>query len=97
MVDEKTPADWAIERAAELTNACSIGSYYDARAIREMDTGKALARYIEQHEEAPVDPIADCLREAFGAAAPEFVSAFKAAMAKRDLSVICTTKSGGAA
>ncbi len=36
----------------------------------------------------PVDPIRDALRETFGAAAPEFVAAFKAAIAKRGLVIV---------
>lgn len=87
------PPDWAIDRALRLTSgehgAAEEG--YDAAAVKANQVGFpttfAFARYIAEHEEPPVDPLQECLRETFGAAAPEFVAAFKEALEKRRLQV----------
>ena len=58
---EQLPPDWAIERALVLCGS----SYEDAaecRAYASMGntvskTFMSFARYIEEHEEAPVDPL----------------------------------------
>lgn len=38
------------------------------------------------------DPIKECLTETYGAAAPEFVAAFHAALEKRGLSIVANTQ-----
>lgn len=77
------PPDWAIERAQVLINAaCIPGEHYSFGAER------ALAQYVAAHEEPPVDPLLECLRETFGGCAPEFFSAFKAALDWRGLEVV---------
>ncbi|WP_159975804.1 MULTISPECIES: hypothetical protein [unclassified Novosphingobium] len=47
-----------------------------------------LADHIRDAHPHGVDPVQECLREAYGAAAPEFVSAFKAALRKRDMTIL---------
>lgn len=52
---------WALERAARLTNNMD-GSHYSADAVRAQcirgySLGEAFARYIAEHEEPPVDPL----------------------------------------
>lgn len=50
---------WAFERAAKLVNA-EPGrgrGRYDAAGMAVYDAGRALARYISEHEEPPVDPL----------------------------------------
>lgn len=73
MAEQDIP-EWAFARANDLTDSESAH--------------RALARYIASRELPPVDPVQECLREAYGAAAPEFVHAFKAALAKRDLKIV---------
>lgn len=51
--------EWAIERAAQVTNEM-LGNdpfnHYDADAIRGLDTGLALARYIAEKEGVIAEP-----------------------------------------
>lgn len=76
--------EWAADRASRL---------FCAEREERPDAGSttvwqdAFARYIAEHEEPPVDPLKECLAETYGAAAPEFVSAFKHALAKRGLEI----------
>jgi hypothetical protein len=58
-MDKDMPADWAIERAIELVNV--DGSTYTHESLTQnhivgWSLGKAFARYIEAHEQPPVDP-----------------------------------------
>lgn len=58
-MDKDMPADWAIERAIELVNV--DGSTYTHESLTQKhivgwSLGKAFARYIEAHEQPPVDP-----------------------------------------
>lgn len=60
MVEAQMPevADWAIHRALKI--ACSWQSLGDVKRNHEMQWAKmiiAFARYIEAHEEPPVDPL----------------------------------------
>lgn len=85
------PPDWAIARACDLLNAekGSIGAgQWTPDEWFLYPPMRVISRLIAEHKEAPVDPIAECLREAFGAAAPEFVDAFKIALRKRDMAII---------
>lgn len=54
-VNGKTPAEWAIERAGKL---------FDEGYDEHLTSTQSFARYIEQHEEAPVDPDLEIAREA---------------------------------
>lgn len=48
--------EWARERAAELANACcDINGYYHSQR-RPSASFHALANYIAEHEQPPVDP-----------------------------------------
>ncbi len=93
-MSEQTIPEWAIERALDAVNAesrdSSLGSQYRQYGYADMVSPpvRTLARYIAEHEEPPVDPLQECLRETYGAAAPEFVSAFKASLEKRGLKVV---------
>ena len=57
-MDKDMPADWAIERACRLADCRSIKE--DIVRKHETHWGEgaviALARYIEAHEQPPVDP-----------------------------------------
>lgn len=63
--------EWAFERAAKLTNAVTrcepsdtaIYGQYAVSYIRVLDTGRAFARYIAEHEKEPVDPLLEEARE----------------------------------
>lgn len=67
---DKMPEEWAVKAACERLNA-----EYSARGLMEVWGGKhhhkyhpatlAFARYIEQHEEPPVDPLEEALRAEF--------------------------------
>lgn len=48
---------WALERAAELANKEMGEDYLSPTSIAGTYVGTALARYIAQHEEPPVDPL----------------------------------------
>jgi hypothetical protein len=72
---------------------------YDVILVSTKDEGPALRSAVKtggllvaKAEPEPVDLIRDCLLEAYGAAAPEFVSAFKAALRRRDMVIIHTGK-----
>lgn len=86
-VEDVLPPDWAIERAREL-----IGMQFvdDLDRIKdcpnEHPSSLAFARYIAQHEDPPIDPLVEALRETYGGA-PEFVDAFRKALANRGLEI----------
>ena len=48
---------WALERATELVNKEKGDAYFTATYVAISYTGQALARYIAQHEEKPIDPL----------------------------------------
>lgn len=75
VVGEGNHPEWAMDRVNEYDD----GSHTGLR--------RAFARYIAAHEDPPVDPVKEALAEAYGSAAPEFVAAFKAAIAKRGLQI----------
>ena len=79
--------DWAIEKALKLMEYGGTPVVKVKAEPYEHYEVIAFATYIAQHEEAPVDPLQECLAEAYGGAAPEFVSAFRAALEKRGLEV----------
>ena len=54
---------WALERAAELANKEMGEDYLSPTSIAGTYVGTALARYIAQHEEPPVDPVLKDARE----------------------------------
>ncbi len=67
-MDKDMPADWAIERACELVNAAGGGTLSVKIAKGAIGLGhnlalNALARYIEAHEQPPVDPDLETARE----------------------------------
>ena len=84
---------WALERACELRVKEPADTPITAERLAELArrspqgyaTVKAFARYIAAHEEPPADPALEAtkraLRDAYGGAAPEFVSAFLTALA----------------
>jgi hypothetical protein len=56
-MDKDMPADWALERAfLEVYGKGEESKEYMVEHMRGMATGKARARYIEAHEQSPVDP-----------------------------------------
>ena len=62
-MDKDMPADWALERACALGNAAGSGTerwpISVIPAIKKLDVHPgmlAFARYIEAHEQPPVDP-----------------------------------------
>ena len=62
-MDKDMPADWALERAMELANA-NGANWTGARCHDHGDrTLYTLARYIEAHEQLPVDPDLETARE----------------------------------
>ena len=76
-MDKDMPADWAIERAIELVNV--DGSTYTHESLTQKhivgwSLGKAFARYIEAHEQPPVDPDLETAREIAAAFASYFSS-----------------------
>ncbi len=76
-MDKDMPADWAIERAIELVNV--DGSTYTHESLTQKhfvswSLGKAFARYIEAHEQPPVDPDLVTAREIAAAFASYFSS-----------------------
>ena len=90
-MDKDMPADWAIERACELANAMgaawNMKDAKDAYGIRRSgDTVSAFARYIEAHEQPPVDPDREALIDVLlclGIGPDEYtIPQFKAALAK---------------
>lgn len=84
-MDKDMPADWAIERACELANAMgaawNMKDSKDAYGIRRSgDTVSAFARYIEAHEQPPVDPDLVTAREICAKVAKELAHRGAAAM-----------------
>ena len=65
MMDKDMPADWAIDKACQLCDCMSC----KRDVIRKHETHWAegavmqLARYIEAHEQPPVDPDLETARE----------------------------------
>ena len=65
MMDKDMPADWAIDKACQLCDCMSC----KRDVIRKHETHWAegavmqLARYIEAHEQLPVDPDLETARE----------------------------------
>lgn len=71
MVEQDMPADWAIERALTLLGLSQSEKTYVKQFAMVDPSTLGFARYIEAHEEAPVDPIraeADKLYEAWAVA-----------------------------
>ena len=68
MSGENMPAEWALERANELILA-DIPRGGGVHMAKCAET--AFARYIEQHEEPPVDPIVEEAREIVKAFYPD--------------------------
>lgn len=62
---DKLPADWAIDKAVELLREAGIPIIL--RAVKSNPDSYrstiAFARYIEEHEEPPVDPVLLAARE----------------------------------
>lgn len=60
MTDNHTPPNWTLVRAAQLIDAERSGMTpfppQNPDGVALNPAGRALARYIEQHEEEPVDP-----------------------------------------
>jgi hypothetical protein len=54
---QREPADWAIERACALFNEARHTGPWDSRLNRGNPVVVTFARYIEAHEEPPVDPL----------------------------------------
>ncbi len=88
------PPDWAIERVCRLVKGRStLAGRWTAEEVRaEHQFGWAqaviiAAEIIAKHEQPPVDPLLECLRETFGGCAPEFFAAFKEGLVKRGLQV----------
>ena len=79
-MDKDMPADWALERAVELANA--NGANWTAENTKQHHFGgmvgpvtmQAFARYIEAHEQPPVDPDLVTAREICAAFASYFSS-----------------------
>jgi hypothetical protein len=82
---------WAKDRACELANETLGRDYWGGGEDRNRGMGIsgnvviAFARYIAAHEEPPKDPALEAtkraLRDAYGGASPEFVSAFLTSLA----------------
>ena len=84
-MDKDMPADWAIERACELVNAAGGGTLSVKIAKGAIGLGhnlalNALARYIEAHEQPPVDPDLETAREICAKVAKELAHRGAAAM-----------------
>lgn len=82
-MDKDMPADWAIERAIELVNV--DGSTYTHESLTQKHIAgwslcKAFARYIEAHEQPPVDPDLVTAREICAKVAKELAQRGVAAM-----------------
>ncbi|KQM18405.1 hypothetical protein [Novosphingobium sp. Leaf2] len=86
-MSEQMPPDWAIERACTASGHSKHHRDSAKAQPKQNPTIIAFAHYIAQHEDAPVDPLQECLRETYGAAAPESVSAFRAALGKHGLEI----------
>lgn len=85
-MDKDIPADWAIERACELANANgAMWTVENAKKVKfDATTGpttmQAFARYIEAHEQPPVDPDLVTAREICAKVAKELAQRGVAAM-----------------
>ena len=80
-MDKDMPADWALERAfLEVYGKGEESKEYMVEHMRGMATGKALARYIEAHEQLPVDPDLVTAREICAKVAKELAQRGVAAM-----------------
>lgn len=78
---------WAAEEAYKrLAKACDAA--HKLRFARDGIAVHELGRMIAKHELPPVDPLQEALRETYGGAAPEFVSAFRSALKKRGLQIV---------
>ena len=81
-MDKDMPADWAIGRACELADCRSMKE--DIMQKHETHWGEgavvALARYIEAHEQPPVDPDLVTAREICAKVAKELAQRGVAAM-----------------
>ena len=58
---------WAAKKAAELMNAEAGHSAWNAREVNSFSAFRAFARYIAEHETAPVDPDVLAVREILAA------------------------------
>lgn len=90
-MSEEFPPDWAIERAYSLTIAepgANHGGYSLSIVKRDylgFPTTIALARYIAEHEEAPIDPLLIEAVEIAGFAFDDFSSDdFKSGRVEKD-------------
>ena len=59
--------EWAAKKAAELMNAEVGHSAWNAREVNSFSAFRAFARYIAEHETAPVDPDVLAVREMLAA------------------------------
>ena len=59
--------EWAAKKAAELMNAEAGHSAWNAREVNSFSAFRAFARYIAEHETAPVDPDVLAVREILAA------------------------------
>lgn len=70
MESKKMPADWAIEKAVAKWNGAHGAEILNADIVKKNSAGNPfafileVARYIEAHEEPPVDRKLQCAREA---------------------------------
>ena len=62
--------EWAAKKAAELMNAEAGNSAWHAREVNSFSAFRAFARYIAEHETAPVDPDVLAVREILAEASP---------------------------
>ena len=59
--------EWAAKKAAELMNVEAGHSAWHAREVNSFSAFRAFARYIAEHETAPVDPDVLAVREILAA------------------------------
>lgn len=55
-------ADWAVDRVAAILNAESDEHEWDRDDVQHVPAAHAFARYIEAHEQPPVDPLHEALQ-----------------------------------
>ena len=88
MTTENLPADWAITKALELMRSRSALAFVKRNPDMHPNTIR-VARYIEQHEQPPVDPLVEAL-QVWGEAEYGSVEAdaLRAALAARGLKIV---------
>lgn len=72
-VEAGAPAEWAIERARKLTGT-NLWTNGQGRHHTPLET---FARYIEQHEKPPVDPVDVALAEVLRSFCPNDVRSYR--------------------